>query len=158
MPARANVGPSDADRYGWPAAADEDLAAASTRIARHIARARAGVVVLLPVDRWAPLDDRVAPALLLLAEALLGFGEGNVAIIDTWRTWPWGEAVEWGQTAAHRSRWLQPRILEIAPVPCGDASAAAVALENALAARPPGLVTTLCNLGGYAAPGEIGRA
>jgi hypothetical protein len=48
-----------------------------------------------------------------------------------------------GQAAAHRSRWLRPRILEIAPVPCGDASAASVALENALAARPPGLMTTL---------------
>jgi hypothetical protein len=58
--------------------------------------------------------------------------------------------VDWGQAAAHRSRWLRPRILEIAPVPCGDASAASVALENALAARPPGLMTTLVNLGGYA--------
>jgi hypothetical protein len=152
------IGPSDADRYGWPDAPAEALAAAATRIARHIARARAGVVALLPVDGPQPVDDRVAPALLHLAEALLGFGDGNVAIIDTWRTWPWGEAVEWGQTAAHRSRWLKPRILEIAPVPCGDASAATVALENALAARPDGLATTLINLGGYSARGAVPSA
>jgi hypothetical protein len=116
------------------------------------------VVALLPVDGRQPLDDRLAPALLRLAEALLSFAEGNVAIVDTWRTWPWGEAVEWGQTAAHRSRWLQPRVLEIAPVPCGDPSAAAVALENALAARPEGLMTTLVNLGGYAARGAVPSA
>jgi hypothetical protein len=153
-----NVGPSDADRYGWPGPAGEELAAAATRIARHIARARPPVVALFPVDGREPLDDRLAPALLRLAEALLGFADGDVAIIDTWRTWPWGEAVEWGQTAAHRSRWLQPRILEIAPVPCGDASAAAVALQNALAARPEGLITTLVNLGGYAARGAVPSA
>jgi hypothetical protein len=153
MPARSDVriGPSDADRYGWPDVPEEALTTAATRIARHIARANAGVLALLPVDGPQPVDDRVAPALLRLGEALLGFGDGNVAIIDTWRTWPWGEAVEWGQTAAHRSRWVAPRILEIAPVPCGDASAATVALENALAARPDGLAATLVNLGGYAA-------
>jgi hypothetical protein len=156
-PGAVHIGPSDTDRYGWAAAPEEELAAASTRIARHIARARAGVVALLPVDGRRPLDDRVAPALMRLGEALLGFADGNVAVIDTWRTWPWGEAVEWGQTAAHRSRWLKPRILEIAPVPCGDSEAAAIALENALAARPQGLMTTLVNLAGYAARGAVRR-
>ena len=158
MPANVNVGPSDADRYGWPGAADDALAAEATRIARHIARTRPPVVALLPVHCKRPLDDRLSPVMLRLAGALLGFADGDVATIDTWRTWPWGEAVEWGQTAAHRSRWLRPRILEIAPVPCGDASAAAVALQNALAARPPGLMTTLVNLGGYAAPGAVPSA
>jgi hypothetical protein len=153
-----NVGPSDADRYGWPEQPGDELEAAATRIARHIARARARTVALLPIDGRQPLDNRLAPVLLRLAEALLGFAEGNVAIVDTWRTWPWGEAVEWGQTAAHRSRWLRPRILEIAPVPCGDGLAAAVALENALAARPDGLMTTLVNLGGYAARGAVPSA
>jgi hypothetical protein len=157
-PGAVHIGPSDADRYGWAAAPEEELTAAATRIARHIARARAGVVALLPVDGRRPLDDRVAPALMRLAEALLGFADGNVAVIDTWRTWPWGEAVEWGQAAAHRSRWLKPRILEIAPVPCGDSEAAAIALENALAARPQGLMTTLVNLGGYAARGAVPAA
>jgi hypothetical protein len=135
-PMPVNVGPSDADRYGWPGPPEDELGIAATRIARHIARARPRVVALLPVGGRQPLEDRLAPAMLRLAEALLGFSDGNVGLIDTWRTWPWGEAVEWGQTAAHRSRWLRPRILEIAPVPCTDASAAAVALQNALAARP----------------------
>jgi hypothetical protein len=152
------VGPSDADRYGWPGAPGEALSAEATRIARHIVRAGSGVVALLPVKAREVLDDRLAPMLLRLAEALLGFADGDVAVIDTWRTWPWGEAVEWGETAAHRSRWLQPRILEIAPVPCGDAAAAAVALANALAARPAGLAATLVNLGGYAAPGAVPSA
>ena len=88
----------------------------------------------------------------------LGYQEGNVAIIDTWRTWPWGDAIGRGETAAHRSRWIKPRILEIAPVPCGDPSAAAVALENALAARPDGVDTTLVNLGGYAERGAVPSA
>ena len=153
-----NVGPSDADRYGWPGTPGDELSAAAIRISRHIARARPPVVALLPVHGRVPLDDRLAPILIRLAEALLSFADGNVAIVDTWRTWPWGEATEWGQTAAHRSRWLQPRILEIAPVPCGDASAASVALENALAARPEGLLTTLVNLGGYAARGAVPSA
>jgi hypothetical protein len=153
-----NVGPSDADRYGWPGPPGQELSVAAIRIARHIARVRPPIVALIPVEGRVPLDDRLAPVLMRLAEALLSFADGDVAIIDTWRTWPWGEAVEWGQTAAHRSRWLQPRILEIAPVPCGDASAAAVALENALAARPEGLLTTLVNLGGYAARGAVPSA
>jgi hypothetical protein len=152
------VGPSDADRYGWPGPPGEALEVEATRIARHIVRARPGVVALLPVEGQEVLDDRLAPMLLRVAEALLGFADGDVAVIDTWRTWPWGEAVDWGQTAAHRSRWLKPRILEIAPVPCGDGAAAAVALENALAARPKGLTTTLVNLGGYAAPGAAPSA
>lgn len=158
MPAPANIGPSDADRYGWPGPREQELDATATGIARHIARARPPVVALLPVTGREPLDDRLAPVLLRLGAALLGFSDGNVAIIDTWRTWPWGEAVEWGQTAAHRGRWVRPRILEIAPVPCGDASAATVALQNALAARPEGLMTTLVNLGGYAAPGAVPSA
>jgi hypothetical protein len=153
-----NVGPSDADRYGWPGPPGDELTAAATRIARHIARAGAAVVALFPVAGREPLDDRLAPMLLRLAEALLGFADSDVAVVDTWRTWAWGEAVERGQTAAHRSRWLQPRILEIAPVPCGDGAAAAVALENALAARPKGLAATLVNLGGYAAPGAVPSA
>jgi len=152
------VGPSDADRYGWPGPPPETLSAEATRIARHIVRAKPGVVALLPVEGREVLDDRLAPMLLRLAEALLGFADSDVAVVDTWRTWPWGEAVDWGQTAAHRSRWLQPRILEIAPVPCGDAAAAAVALANALAARPQGLAATLVNLGGYAAPGAVPSA
>ncbi|HXU01045.1 MAG TPA: hypothetical protein VN903_08640 [Polyangia bacterium] len=155
MPAArpTSVGPSDADRYGWPGTPEDALGLEATRIARHVVRSAASVVALLPVASRPPLDDRVAPVLLRVAEALLGFVTGNVAVIDTWRTWPWGESVEWGDRPAHRSRWLEPRILEISPVPCGDAQAAAVALENALAARPEGLAVTLVNLGGYAEPG-----
>ena len=151
------VGPSDAERYGWPGPPDAALAADATRIARHIVRARPPVVALLPVDGPQPMDDRLAPVLLRLAEALTNFSDGNVAIIDTWRTWPWGDAAEKGQIA-HGGRWLRPRILEIAPVPCGDASAATVALQNALAGRPEDLVTTLVNLGGYAERGAVPSA
>lgn len=154
----ANVGPSDAARYGWPGIPEPVLEADATRIARQIARAHPPVVALFPLDGRQTQEDRLAPALLRVAEALLNFAEGNVAIIDTWRTWPWGEAVELGQTAAHRGRWLRPRVLEIAPVPCGDASAATVALENALAGRPAGLMTTLINLGGYADRGAVPSA
>jgi hypothetical protein len=155
----AHVGPSDAARYGWPGVPEPALVADATRIARQIARAHPPVVALFPVDDGRQTqDDRLAPALLRVAEALLNFAEGDVAIIDTWRTWPWGEAAQWGQTAAHRGRWLRPRVLEIAPVPCGDASAAAVALENALAGRPAGLMTTLVNLGGYADQGAVPSA
>ena len=91
----ANVGPSDAARYGWPGIPEPVLVADATRIARHIARAHPPVVALFPVDGRQTQGGRLAPALLRLAEALLNFAEGNVAIIDTWRTWPWGEAAEW---------------------------------------------------------------
>jgi hypothetical protein len=148
-----SIGPSDTDRYGWPEAEKDALDREASRVARHVVRSSARIVGLLPVESRRPLDDRIAPALLRIAEALLGFVEGDVGIIDTWRTWPWGEAFERGDTAAHRSRWIRPRVLEIAPVPCADPEAAAVALENALAARPDGLAVTLINLGGYAVPG-----
>ena len=75
MPAPANVGPSDADRYGWPGASEDDLSLEATRVARHVARAQPKVVALLPVDGRQPLADRVAPALLRLAEALLHFSD-----------------------------------------------------------------------------------
>lgn len=153
-----NVGPSDADRYGWPGVPEETLATDVARVARQVFRSGSSVVALLPVASREPLEDRIAPLLLRLGETLRGFVEGDVAIVDTWRTWPWGEAMEWGEVPTHRSRWVRPRVLEVAPVPCGDAAAASVALENALAARPDGLTTTLVNLGGYAAPGAAPAA
>ena len=97
MPVPVNIGPSDAARYGWPGSPDDELSAAATRIARHIVRARARIVALLPVSGKDPLDDRLAPVLLRLAEGLIAFSDSSVAIVDTWRTWPWGEAVEWGK-------------------------------------------------------------
>jgi hypothetical protein len=74
-----NVGPSDADRYGWPGTPGEVLSAEATRIARHIARAGAAVVGLLPIDGRRPLDDRLAPVLLRLAEAPVSLADGDVA-------------------------------------------------------------------------------
>ena len=148
-----NVGPSDAARYGWPGAPEGALAAGTTRVARLLARAGARVVGFLPVDTALDPPERVAPLLARVADAQLGFVGEEVAIIDAWPTWPWGEVVAAGDAAAHRMRWLRPRVMEIAPTPCGDATAAAIALENALAARPATLASVLVNLGGYANPG-----
>jgi len=77
----ANVGPSDADRYGWPGPPEPELIADATRIARHIARAQPSVVALLPLDGKQALEGRLAPVLLRLAEALLNFTEESVAIL-----------------------------------------------------------------------------
>jgi hypothetical protein len=154
-PMRVNVGPSDSSRYGWPGAAGEALRAAATRIARQLARLEAPVIGLVPVDERANLKARLAPLLVELAEAFVPFLAGEVAIVDSWHTWSWGEALSVGAAAAHRTRWLRPRVLEIAPVPCGDADAANVALENALAGRPNTVEQTLVNLGGYASPGVV---
>jgi len=150
-----DVGPSDSSRYGWPGAEAGSLRVAMTRIARQLVRREAPVIGLLPVDGGKDLTGRLAPLLAELAEACLPFLEGDVAVVDSWHTWSWGEAVSVGAAAAHRTRWIRPRIMEIAPVPCGDSGAAAVALENALAGRGKTVEQTLVNLGGYAAPGAM---
>ena len=114
--------------------------AAATRIARHIVRARP--------RRGRPAARRAAGRCWTTAwrrcccawpRPCSASRTATSPSIDTWRTWPWGEAVEWGQTAAHRSRWLQPRILEIAPVPCGDAPPRRWRCRTPSRARPEGL-------------------
>ena len=150
-----NVGPSDADRYEWKGASDEALAGPSSRIARLLARSGMTSVGFLPVDDALGAPERLAPLVLRIAEALLGFTDKDVAVVDAWPTWPWGEAAEVGEGAAHRMRWVRPRVMEIAPTPCGDALAASVALENALAGRPKTLAFVLVNLAGYAAAGVV---
>jgi hypothetical protein len=104
-----NVGPSDAARYGWPGAAEGTLAAGAPRIARLLARSGARLVGFLPVDTALDPPDSVAPLLSRIADALLGFVTEDVALIDAWPTWPWGEALSAGAAAAHRIRWLRPR-------------------------------------------------
>ncbi len=151
----ANVGPSDAQRFDWPSASETELAPAATRIARHLVRAGAPVVGLLPADAAVGPPDRLGPLMFRLAQALTGFTLNDVAIVDTWSTWPWGEVVEAGDVAAHQIRSLAPRLLSIAPVPCHDPLAATVALQNALAARPSGIGSVLVNLAGYAEPGTV---
>jgi hypothetical protein len=129
-----------------------------TRLARLLARSGRRVVGLLPTDDGLGAPERLAPALLGIAEALLGFLPGEVGLIDAWKTWPWGEAMAAGDAAAHRMRWLRPRVMEIAPPPCGDSLAAEVALENALASVPPSLAAVIVSLAGFAPPGGIPRA
>jgi hypothetical protein len=153
----ANVGPSDAERYGWPEAGEGPLSLAATRIARNLARSGARVIGFLPVDdRLDP--GRLGPVLLRAAEALTGFVAGELAVVDTWPTWPWGIPLEVGATAAPRLRQIAPRVLEIAPPPCNDAPVAGVVLRESLAACPARLARVLVNLGGYATPGAVPQA
>jgi len=149
------IGPSDDVRYGWPGAGGEGLSLAANRIARALARSRAKVIGLLPVDDRLGPPERLAPALLRLAEALSGFVADEVGIVDAWPTWPWGDAFAYGDAAAARIRRVGDRVLEIAPPPCGDAPAASIALANTLAGRPKGIDRVLVSLGGFAPPGVV---
>jgi hypothetical protein len=152
------LGPSDEDRYGWSGTAGRPPEVELTRLARLLARSGGRLIGLLPADDGLDPPTRLAPALAGIAEALLGFLPGEVGLIDTWRTWPWGEAMAVGESAAHRMRWLRPRIMEISPPPCNDVSAAEVALQNALASVPASLAAVIVNLGGYSPLGAVPRA
>ena len=113
------------------------------------------MIGLLPVDDCLGPPERLAPALLRLAEALSGFVAGEVGIIDAWPTWPWGDALMHGDAAAARIRRVGDRVLELAPPPCGDAPAASIALANTLAGRPSGIERVLVSLAGFAPPGVV---
>lgn len=147
------IGPPDSVRYGWPGAEKDALSLAASRIARGLARSGAKVIGLLPVDNRLDPPERLAPALLRIAEALGGFLEGDIGVVDAWPTWPWGEALALGEGATARIRRLGERVVEIAPPPCGDAVAAAVALGNSLVGRPKDITRVLVNLAGFAQAG-----
>jgi hypothetical protein len=152
------LGPSDEARYGWPHAEAGELEAEATRVARLLVRSGGRVIGFLPVDAHLEPPERLAPLLARIAEALGGFVTGDVGVVDAWPTWPWGKAQEAGSMAAHRMRWIRPRVMEIAPTPCGDAGAAAVSLTNAVAGAPSSLASILVNLAGYANPGTVSQA
>lgn len=152
------VGPSDVERYGWPGVSADELAASCAPIARRIARANVSSVAFVPAEATSVAGASPAPLLCAIAEALLGFIPGEVGIVDAWPTWRWGEAMDRESRSIYRRRSLAPRISELAPLPCGDAQAAAVALRAALETRPRELGVTLVNLAGYADPGVVPAA
>jgi hypothetical protein len=157
----SNVGPADADRFGWPQGEEQGGAAvslAAARIARILTRTPARFVGLLPVDDRLGQPDKLAPILFAVAQALTGFLTGEVAIVDAWRTWPWGEARSPGEAATARFRQLAPRVFEISPPPCADAPAASLALRDALEGAPPVVERVLVNLAGYTHPGVVPAA
>jgi len=153
MPSR--IGPSDADRYGWPGVPTGVLAETCTPVARQIARSKAGSVGFIPAAGALGKGASLAPLVVAVAEALLGFVSDDVAIVDSWPTWPWGEALAPQGQAIYRERRLAPRIVEIAPLPCGDPQAATIALRATFGSRTAGQGIVLVNLAGYAAPGVI---
>jgi len=135
------------------------LTAAATRIARHVIRSGARTVGLLPVAGDDAHPEQCAPLLLRVAEALAGFVSGQVGIVDTWRTWPWGEAVQVDDMAAPDMgpilRPVAERVVSLSPPPCNDGLAAVVALRHALAVRPAEIALVVVNLAGYASAGTV---
>ena len=152
------LGPSDEERYGWPDVAPGVLEGACTPVARHLVRACVGTVGFLPAAGALPPGADLAPLIAQVAGAALGFVTGDVALIDSWRTWIWGQAMEVGDESLYRKRLLRPRLLELAPLPCGDPEAATLALEATLSRRPEGLGLVLVNLAGYGEPGTMPAA
>ena len=158
------LGPSDQDRYGWPGAEAGPRAGAldgtCTAIARHLIRAQVRSVGFLPAAGALLPGASAAPLLSRIAGALVKFvpEERSVALVDAWPTWGWGPAMEAGDTALFRTRALRPRVVELSPIPCGDAEAALATLQASLEARPPELAVVLVNLSGYVAPGAMPSA
>ncbi|HET6148263.1 MAG TPA: hypothetical protein VFH68_12085 [Polyangia bacterium] len=155
------------DRYAWPAVDEEAVEVTCARIARHLARAATKIIGLLPAARF-PGDDGtrgapgLAPLLASLAGSLARFLDQDIAIIEHWRTWPRsgggraGASRDGGDTAkpaAGRLREVRPRVIEISPLPCDDAIAAGVALQNTLRMTRKEFGAVLIDLGGYAAAG-----
>lgn len=152
------LGPSDQERYGWPDVAPGLLDGACTPVARHLVRACVGSVGFLPAAGALPPGAELAPLIAHVAGAALGFVTGDVALIDTWRTWIWGEAMQVGDQSLYRKRALRPRLFELAPLPCGDPEAATLALEATMSRRPEGVGLVLVNLAGYGQPGTMPAA
>jgi hypothetical protein len=121
-------------------------------------RANVRTVAFVPAARALRDGSSLAPLVCAIGEALLGFVSGEVGIIDAWPTWRFGEAVERGARSIYRRRPLAPRIIELAPLPCGDPEAASLALRATLETRPPELGLTLVNMDGYAKPGVVPSA
>ncbi len=149
------VGPPDAERYGWPGVSPETLSATGAPAARAIVRAQARTVGFVPAGRALAGGQSLAPLVMAVAEALLRFVAGEVAIIDSWPTWPWGEPFQPGDRSMYRQRLLAPRLSELAPAPCGDQFAAAVALQATLESRPATTGVVLVNLAAYSKPGVV---
>jgi hypothetical protein len=153
------------DRYAWPAATEGDITITCSRIARHLSRAKAGVIGLLPVAGPLAAPAPLGPFLSRLALALVDFVAGDVALVDAWTTWPAGpphlpeddgrEDAEKKARAPGSSRFreIHPRVLEVSPPPCDDAASAAVALQNTVAVLRRGVSVALVHLGGYAPAG-----
>ncbi|MES1208667.1 MAG: hypothetical protein ABUS79_22240 [Pseudomonadota bacterium] len=149
------MGPSDAERYGWPGLSPETLSATGAPAARSIVRAQARTVGFVPAGRALAHGQSLAPLVMAVAQALLRFLAGEVAIIDSWPTWPWGEPFQPGDRSMYRQRQLAPRLSELAPTPCGDQFAAAVALQATLESRPASAAVVLANLTAYSKPGVV---
>ncbi|HVY36598.1 MAG TPA: hypothetical protein VHM31_01645 [Polyangia bacterium] len=157
MPAavRPTAGPSDAERYGWPGLSADAQSATGAPAARAIVRAQARTVGFVPAARALAREQSLAPLVRAVAEALLRFLATDVAIVDSWPTWPWAEAFQPGDRSMYRQRELAPRLIELAPTPCGDPFAAAVALQGTLETRPGSAGVVLVNLAEYSKPGVV---
>jgi len=157
MPAavRPSDRPSDAERYGWAGLSADALSATGAPAARAIVRAHARTVGFVPAGRALARGQSLAPLVKAVAEALLRFLADDVAIVDSWPTWPWGEAFQPGDRSMYRQRQLAPRLIELAPTPCGDQFAAAVALQATLESRPASAGVVLVNLAEYSKPGVV---
>lgn len=145
--------PPDEARYGWPGADADDLASRVASIARQLARAGRRVIGFLPAARVLAPGATLSPLLAAVGRALAGFTTESIALIDSWPTWAWAAGGPGGETPQFRSRALQERLIEVAPLPCADPESATLALQMALGALPAPVVTVLVDLSGYAAPG-----
>ena len=85
------VGPPDAERYGWPGVSPEALSATGAPAARSIVRAQARTVGFVPAGGALARGQSLAPLVMAVAQSLLKFIAADVAIVDSWPTWPWGE-------------------------------------------------------------------
>ncbi len=149
------------DRYSWVDAEEETIEVASSGIARHISRAGARVIGLLPTARELVDSARGAPGmsplLAALAGALVRFIDQEVAIIDHWQTWK--RAVPRSGTGTDsppsRVREIRPRVVDVSPAASLDAEAAAIALQNALKVLRKTGGVVLVHLGGYAPAGTV---
>jgi hypothetical protein len=156
---RANGSDQKADRYSWHDAPEETIEVTASGIARHIARAGARVIGLLPTSNELGENPRgaagMSPLLAALAAALVRFVDHDVAIIDHWQTWKRAVARTGvgADAPPSRVREIRPRVVEVSPTLSADAEEAGVALQNALKVLRKNGGPVLVHLGGYAPAG-----
>jgi hypothetical protein len=145
-------GNSDASRT-----VDSGLMVAARTVARQLAKGGKRRIGFLPVPFKGTGPVPLGPIVGEVAAALTSFVAADVALIPAWSTWTAdpSSALGPGGPPRMRIREIAPRLVEVMPPRCENASDAGQALTRALDILPEDYVHIVIDLSGYAVEGQV---